>query len=76
MSLGLLRALENYGESGLLPTRLLPNEESGDIPNGKSEFPYKQCRLEPKLVRGFFLLSSFLTLVITNRHRGSLPSLS
>ena len=62
-SLGLLCALKYY-------------EESGDIPNEKSEFPWKQCRLGPKLVGGFFLLSSFPTLVITNQHRGSLPSLS
>ena len=61
-SLGLLCALKNY-------------EESGDIPNERSEFPCKQCRLGPKLVGGFFLLSSFLTLVPTNRHRGLLPSL-
>ena len=61
-SLGLLCALKNY-------------KESGDIPNEKSEFPCKQCRLGPKLVGGFFLLSSFLTLVPTNRHRGLFPSL-
>ena len=60
--LGLLCALKNY-------------EESGDIPNEKSELPCKQCRLGPKLVGGFFLFSSFLTLVPTNRHRGLLPSL-
>ena len=61
-SLGLLCALKNY-------------EESADIPNDKTEFPCKQCRLGPKLIGGVFLLSSFLTLVPNNRHRGLLPSL-